>query len=233
MARTAIVTEMLADLSRAGAIRQAHSATPEAAAARLAFRRWQADRLARTHADLLASERFGKAAHFFLTDLYGPDATAMPYEEAERAMPITVRLLPQSGLETLADAWKLDAVSESLDADVMAALGGDAASLTNTRYAAAYRAAGRPDDRARQIDLIVALAEALQRFSRKRYAAATLALMKEPARLAGFGDLQAFLTRGLDALLTAKDIAPFIDTVTTRERAIMAGLMAGDAGVLA
>ncbi len=37
-----------------------------------ALRQWQADRLGRTHRDLLESKRYGPAAQFFLTDLYGP-----------------------------------------------------------------------------------------------------------------------------------------------------------------
>jgi hypothetical protein len=232
MSRDSVITGMLADLARATEVRRQHMATPAAADARLALRRWQAARLAHTHADLLASPRYGKAAAFFLTDLYGADATAMPYAEAERAMPMTVRLLPHSGLETLADAWKLDALSETLDAAMIDTLGGKAKNLTPARYAAAYRTVGQPDNRARQIELIAALAEALQRFSRKRYAKSALAMMREPARLAGFGDLQAFLTRGLEALLAACDVAPFIETVTQRERTIMRALLAGDASPL-
>jgi hypothetical protein len=233
MARPELIAGMLGDLARATDIRRQHTATPRAAAARLAFRSWQAARLARTHADLLASPRYGKAAVFFLTDLYGPDATAMPYAEAERAMPITVRLLPQSGLETLADAWKLDALSEDLDAAVIEKLGGRTDALTARRYAAAYAAVGRTDDRTQQIELIEALAEALQRFARKRYASTTLSLMREPARVAGFGDLQAFLSRGLDALLQAGEVQPFIEAVTARERAMMQAVLRGDANALA
>ena len=207
MSRDALIAEMLADLARATEVRRQHMATGAAAAARLGLRRWQAARLAHSHADLLASPRYGKAAAFFLTDLYGADAAVMPYAEAERAMPITTRLLPQSGLETLADAWKLDALSETLDAAMIDALGGTANALTAARYATAYRSVGHAEDRARQIELIQALASALQRFSRKRFAQSTLAMMREPARLAGFGELQAFLTRGLDALLTESFLA--------------------------
>jgi hypothetical protein len=232
MAHDEVVSGMLADLAAAAATRRAHMAAPAAAAARLGLRQWQAARLARTHADLLASPRYGKAAAFFLTDLYGPDATAMPYAEAERAMPLTIRLLPRAGLETLADAWKLDALSESLDAAVIDALGGAASGLTDLRYAAAYRDVGRAAEREAQITLIEALAEALQRFARKRYASTALSLMREPARLAGFGDLQAFLTRGLEALLQAGDVAPFIAVVVQRERTLKDALLRGDAGAL-
>jgi hypothetical protein len=200
-----LVPAMLADLRRAGEIRQAFS-NGAALAARRALRQWQATRLARTHADLLASTRYHRAATFFLTDLYDPHETATPYAEAARAMPIAVRLLPRSGLETVADAWRLDALTETLDAAMIEQLGGDAQALTSERYAAAYRLADRQADRSRQIDLIGELAISLQRFCAYRFAGATLAMMRRPARLTGFGDLQAFLTRGFEALRDVGDV---------------------------
>jgi hypothetical protein len=226
MKRNALVQSMLSDLAQAGAIRQ-HFASGPLAERRTMLRAWQAARLACTHQDLLASPRTGKAAAFFLTDLYAPDASSIPYAEAERAMPITVRLLPVSGLETIADAWHLDAISESLDAAVLHALGDTGGAITPQSYAGAYREAGRPDDRARQIALIGQLAYALERFGKKPFATTALAMMREPARLAGFGDLQAFLERGLAALHHLGSVNRFIDAVTEREAAISAGLFEG------
>jgi hypothetical protein len=227
MTRHALAATIMADLDEAAAIRH-RFAGGEAAAARQSLREWQAARLARTHADLLASPRYGKAAVFFLTDLYGPDATATRYEEAQRAMPITLRMLPEAGLATLADAWHLDALSESLDAAMIEALGNQIHRIDNEAYARAYAAVARPDDRARQIDLIGVLAHTLERFGQKRYARTALHLMRDPARLAGFGDLQGFLERGLEALHCMGRVAPFIETVSTRETAIMRDLLAGN-----
>jgi hypothetical protein len=231
MRRDTLVAEMLANLARAAEIRQGFS-TGQALAARQGLRRWQAARLARTHADLLASARYGRAAAFFVTDLYDPHDRSAPYAQAARAMPAAVRLLPLSGLETVADAWRLDVLSESLDAAMIAQLGGDTEALTAQRYAAAYQQVGRPADRARQIDLIGALAVSLQHFGAHRFAATTLAMMRQPARLTGFGDLQAFLTRGFEALRDMGDVAEFVDIVTTRERRLMDALLVGDAALL-
>lgn len=226
-----LVPAMLADLRRAGQIRQAFSTGP-ALAARRALRLWQSSRLARTHADLLASPRYHRAATFFLTDLYDPHETATPYDEAARAMRIAVRLLPRPGLETVADAWRLDALTETLDAAMIEQLGDNAEALTAERYATAYRLADRQADRARQIDLIGDLAVSLHRFCAHRFAGATLAMMRRPARLTGFGDLQAFLTRGFEALHDMGDVAEFVNIVSTRERRLMDALMAGDPTLL-
>ncbi|HTZ72042.1 MAG TPA: hypothetical protein VMB71_15410 [Acetobacteraceae bacterium] len=231
MSHSALVDGMLADIAAAADVRRQYS-TGEAAAARHDLRRWQAARLAKTHADLLASPRYAKAASFFLTDLYGPDGNISRYEQAERVMPIAIRVLPQAGLEILADAWKLDALTETLDAAMMDALGGGVHTLTAEGYAAAYRRVGRGAERARQIDLIGVLAYALQRLAANRYAATALALMRGPARVAGVGDLQDFLARGLAALQCLGDVASFVETVTTRERSLMTSLLAGDSVLL-
>jgi hypothetical protein len=70
---------------------------PAAARARLRLREWQAGRLARTHADLLASPRFGEAAQFFLSDLYGPKDFSSRDEEVERILPLLIKMLPGFG----------------------------------------------------------------------------------------------------------------------------------------
>jgi hypothetical protein len=226
-----LVQEMLADLGRAAEVRQAFSSGPNLAARR-ALRLWQSDRLSRTHADLLDSPRYRRGATFFLTDLYDPHERSTPYAEAARAMPMAVRLLPRSGLETVADAWKLDALTETLDAAMIAQLGGDAEALTAARYAVAYRLLDRAADRARQIDLIGALAVSLQRFCAHRFAGATLGMMRRPARLTGFGALQTFLSHGFEALHDMGDVSEFVDIVATRERRLMNALMMGDASLL-
>jgi hypothetical protein len=222
---------MLEDLACAASLRHRFS-SGTAARARQDLRQWQAARLARTHADLLADPRYASAVAFFLTDLYGPDSNATRYEEAESVMPVAVRLLPHAGLETLADAWKLDAICESLDAAMIDALGGRNRPLTSARYAAAYQRVGRAADRAAQIDLICDLARALERLAARRATTMILSMMREPARLAGFTDLQGFLERGLHALQIMGPTAQFIDTVVARERILMQALLAGDPALL-
>ena len=231
MKRDMLATRMQADLQIAADIRHRFAAGA-AAAARQTLRQFQAVRLAPTYADLLANARFSKATQFFLTDLYGPETNLSRYEEAQLAMSTAVRLLPLSGLETLADAWQLDALSESLDAAMIETLGSLVHDLTPARYATAYAAVGRAGDRTRQIELIGALARELERFGHKPLALTTLRMMREPARLAGFADLQRFLENGLDALQCMGGVSDFIDIVTAREHRLMLALLAGEATLL-
>ena len=107
--REEIAQRITQNLARAAELRASANADPKSAEARRRFRAWQAERLARTHADLLASERFGKAATFFLSDVYGATDPTNRDEEVRRAVPTMIKLLPGGGLETVADAIELDA----------------------------------------------------------------------------------------------------------------------------
>ena len=114
--------ELRQHLHAAKALRRMANDAPEAARKRLILREWQAARLSRTYPDLLTSERFGKAAHFFLSDLYGPKDFSSRDEEVERIMPLMLSILPLSALQTLSLAIEVDALSEELDAVMIAEL---------------------------------------------------------------------------------------------------------------
>ena len=92
------------------------------AARRQALRAFQAARLARTHADLRHSPRYGRAAEFFLTDLYSPRDLGPRDAEIERVLPLMTNTLPVSGLRALLLAAEVDAVSEQFDAAMVNAL---------------------------------------------------------------------------------------------------------------
>lgn len=228
--RQEILQQLTGQLTRARGVRAATGLDPALAAGRQALRRWQAERLARTHADLLESPRFARAAHFFLSDLYGPADLDKLHAETERVVPAMSRLLPTAGLVAIAHALELDAVSEELDAAMAAVLGTGA--LSAASYGAAYRTVGLRSDRERQIALIEELGGALDRLGRMPLIGTTLVAMRLPARLARLGDLQDFLERGYSAFHGTPDVAGFVALVVARERAVMAALFAGDDGVL-
>ncbi len=225
------VARLVGELDRAASARAA-GAHPGLSDRRTAFRAWQAARLARTHADLLQSKRFGAAAQFFLSDLYGPQDISVQTEQVRRIVPLMSRTLPAAALETVADAIELDALSEELDAAMIAEAGEKAEALTAPAYGAAYRAIGMQAERARQIDLIEHLGRSLDGLTRQPFIGAALKMMRKPAELAGLGALQSFLERGYAAFRVMRGGSDFVDIVAGRERAISQAVFAGNDAVL-
>ena len=220
---------LLAGLDRAAELRTRVAEDAAFGDRRLLLRAWQAARLARTHRDLLESPRFHDAAQFFLTDLYGPRDLSRHVDEVRRLVPVMTSVLPDWGLATVAHSMELNVVSESLDGAMVEALGEKAADIDDALYAAAYRAVDRIQDRERQIDLIALLGQALDKLTHLRFTGMTLKVMRTPAKLAGLGELQAFLERGYAAFGAMRGGAgEFVSIIVARERAISRAIFAGD-----
>jgi len=215
-----------AQLDAAARTREDLAAGSDAPAKREALRAWQAARLARTHADLLESPRFASTASFFLSDIYGPKDLSRHEKAVRRILPVMTTLLPAAGLETVADAFELNALSESLDASMLAELGEKVFTLTEADYAHAYRAVDRRADRERQIELILHLGQSLDRLTAKPFLGTTLAMMRGPAAAAGLSDLQNFLERGYSAFRQMKGASEFLETIISREKALLDALLA-------
>jgi hypothetical protein len=219
-------------LDLAAELRDSARAKPDVEAARERLRAWQAVRLARTHADLLASPRMGPAATFFLTDIYGANDLSVLAADVKRTVPVMTKLMPLAALETVADAIELHTLSEELDIAMVNALGSRIRKLDAAAYGDAYRTVDRRGDRERQISLIEDLGQALGRLIGQPFVASALALMRKPAQLAGFGELQAFLERGHDAFRKIGDTKEFLDLIVSRERKLLKALFAGDDSLL-
>ena len=227
--RTACVADLKRFLAEARDLRLAAAADPVRGSRRDRLRAWQAARLARTHADLLASPQFNIAATFFLSDLYGPKDFSERDAEMEKVLPIMTTMLPVSGLRTLLLAVEVDALSERFDAEMVAVLGKrlDQDGLTMDDYAAAYRKVDDRDGRELQIQLIGKTGEALDALAHKAFAGAALKLMHKPAQLAGLGELHTFLERGFNAFRSLRRADEFLETIVQRERELMASLFSG------
>lgn len=219
---------LLAQLAEVSRLRSPGLADSEKAA-RLTLRAWQAQRLARTYADLLESDRHREAAGFFLTDLYGPKDCSARDAEIARVVPVLVRMLPAPALETLVDAVRMDALSESLDADMVGRLREMDAldAIEEACYAEAYRRCGRQAEREAQIALILEIGHALDRLTRMPLLATSLKLMKKPAEMAGLGALHSFLFRGFHAFRRMRGADEFLSRVAETETAVMRRLLAG------
>lgn len=192
------------------------------------LKEWQAARLARSYADLLADPRYRPAAEFFLGDLYGPKDFRTRDGELARVVPIMVRVLPARALATLLEAVKMDALSESLDTAMVLALreAGQSGTIDWPAYVEAYRGCGRRPDRELQIALIDKIGKTLDRLTRMPLIHISLALMKTPAQLSGLGALHSFLQRGFDAFSAMRGADEFLAIVSRRETALMEELFA-------
>ncbi len=191
-------------------------------------KRWQAARLARTHADLLADPGMAPAARFFLDDLYGAKDFSRRDAELIRLLPTLTRLLPQRALHTVADAVELDALTEQLDEGLARALGAAAGpGLDEAGYARAYRQPDAAVARAHQLDLVLRIGRSLDGLVSHPAIGRLLAAMALPARLAGVGQMHDFLSRGFAAFAGLPSTEAFLARIDRRERAIMTALLAG------
>jgi hypothetical protein len=227
-----VVQRLHRQLDLAAELQASAKANPHVEAARERLRAWQAARLARTHADLLASPRMGPAANFFLTDLYGSTDLSKLAGDVKRIVPVMTKFLPIAGLEIVADAIELHALSEELDIAIVKGLGSRIRKLDATAYGRAYRKVDRRGDRVRQIALIRDVGQALGRLIGQPFVSSALGLMRKPAQLAGFGELQAFLERGHDAFRKMGDTKEFLGLIVSRERKLLKALFAGDDSLL-
>ena len=216
-------------LKAAKYLRQQANLDPAAARARLSLREWQAGRLARSHRQLLGSPRFGPAASFFISDLYGPKDFSCRDKEVERILPLLIRMLPASALRTLALAVELDALTEELDSAMVAELcrAGQIEHIDEAAYAAAYRAVACRAERQHQIALIRETGQALDRLTKKPLLSSLLKMMRHPAQLAGLGDLHQFLDRGFHAFRGMGSASDFLDAIENKEQQVMSRLFDG------
>jgi hypothetical protein len=217
-------------LAAVRALRAGARTDPAVEERRLALRAFQAQRLERTYPDLLASPRYGPAAAFFLSDLYGAKDVTARDEGVARILPMLVRVMPAAALDTIARAVELDALSERLDlalVDELRRRDPAVRAIGDAAYAAAYRAAGTRADRERQIALTGEIGAALDRLARKPLLGGALRMMEVPARQAALGALHDFLARGLQAFRHMRGAEEFLRIVDRRERLINERIFAG------
>ena len=221
-----LVRKLEQQLILVAAERQAAKREPELLAARVVIKRFQSERLAGTHADLLAAPNTHDAALFFLEELYGAHDLSQRDTDLERIIPTLQKLLPYESLHTITEAVVLDALSEKLDTAMARVLG---PRFSEREYVGAYRAITAPAERARQLDLVQELGDSLCELVKIPLLSMTLSLMRGPARLAGLLDLHQFLDRGFTTFKKMRKPAQFVDTIVGRERRAMSNIYAGKA----
>lgn len=190
---------------------------------------WQRARFQHTYADFIARETDAPACHFFLDELYGGLDFRARDQEVARVAPVMCRLLPEHALRSLADAFRLQAISLELDmAMVRIDPAADFPALSTADYARRYRACGQRDNREAQILLIRGLGHRLEKLVETPLLLRLVVTLRGPAIAAGFGRLQEFLEEGLRSFRRLADPADFVETIYRREWLAMTRLFAGD-----
>jgi hypothetical protein len=182
-----------------------------------AVKHFQHARFERTYADLLADPRYGKAARFFLDELYGPRDFTRRDTQFARVIPALVRMFPKEIVLTVKALAELHGLSEVLDSATGRAL--PEGPLSAQRYGEAWRAVGREADRERQVMLTRQVGMALDAYTRNPLLRHSLRLMRGPARAAGLSELQKFLELGFDTFREMRGAKPFLDIIVAREMA--------------
>ena len=220
-------TDLVCQLERARALHQARAASPGLAARLDRLAAWQARRLNATYADLARQPRYAPAIAFFQSELYGPGDYSRRDSDLARVVPVMTRVLPQGLIATVARAMELSVLSAELDRRMIDKLD-PGAGLTVAAYCNAFRSLANPEQRARQIELIVEVGRALDRYVAKPVLRSALVAMRAPARVAGLAALQTFLERGAAAFRRMRGAGEFLVTVEARETALASAIFAGD-----
>jgi hypothetical protein len=214
-----IASRILQSLAAVETERRRRAATPTLVGDIAALKAYQQKRFARTHASLLAHPRYGRAANFFLNELYGPQDFTQRDAQFSRIVPALVRLFPADIVATVESLAAVHALSERLDTAMAIHLAGERPARTS--YVRAWQATGEAAARARQIALVMSVGEALDRHTRSFVLRTSLKAMRGPARAAGMAALQTFLEAGFDAFGAMGGAKEFLATIHARETALV------------
>lgn len=189
------------------------------------LQRFQVERLRSTYADCASQPKYRAALEFFVADLYGPHDHSQRDRDIRKVLDQWARLLPARALDAVSRALEVELLTHTLDVAVADALQ-DAPPSFET-YPAAYRRAGRYEDRRRQIDLILAAGRDLDSLIDIPALGTALRMARVPARLLGVMDLQQFLERGYRAFKQMNGAQALLQIIDQRETDIMHRLMRG------
>ena len=222
-------TRILQSLAAVDVERRRRAASPGLDASVDALKAYQQQRFARTHAGLLAHPRYAPATRFFLDELYGPQDFTQRDAQFGRIVPALVRLFPADTVATVEALAAVHALSEHLDTAMAIHLDGQVPARAS--YVRAWQATGEPSARARQLELVMHIGQALDRHTRSFVLRASLKAMRGPARAAGMAALQTFLEAGFDAFGAMRGADEFLARIAASESALSSRLF--EAGAVA
>ena len=188
---------------------------------------WQQARLARTYTDLAADNRYAPAIAFFMNELYGVKDSSLRDRDLARMYPTIKRLLPKFAFDAVTSALELDVLAEEFDQALTVEIGRQP--VNEASYLKAFRAVGRRDDRLRQVVLMQAVGEGLDRMVKKPLIFSTLKMLRGPARVAGLAEMQQFLEAGFGAFRHMGGADYFLSTIASRESILIGRILDGEA----
>ena len=209
-------------------LRDVFAADPAAAARLAELQQWQSERLLRSHADLRANPRYRQAVEFFFNELYNGGDPRGRDRDVMRVQRVMEKLLPREALAALCLAIELEVLSQELDADVVRGLPAGPISVETLRRGLSP---GGPTPGSRATDRAARRHRQLpgSTWSAKPIIRRLVRFARGPAHAAGFGTLQEFLERGLDAFETMHGADEFLATIRDRELRAMERVFAGAA----
>lgn len=195
------------------------------------LKRFQARRFAGTYADLLASPDYGRAARFFLEELYGDRDYRERDAQFARIAGAVEKLFPKDVAQTAEGLARLHALTESLDHSMARAM--PLAHIDDVpNYVVAWKATGRREDRERQLEAVMVIGEEMARITRLPGLRMMLRMMRGPASAAGMESLQRFLESGFDTFASVAKLRggteTFLRTIREREQQLMGLLFDAD-----
>ena len=216
-------------LGRLREFRRRRRRDPQWARRRHRLTRWQSQRIARTHEDLLSHPRSGPAIRYFLTHLYAPADFTQRERELERIAPILTRVLPASHLHNLTISLEMNVLTEELDAALLAMLldGLGTEEITEETFLEALRRCDDEPRRRHQIELLLEVGNDLDTVVNTPGAYTAMRWSRVPAKLAGLGELQQFLEAGFKVFREVRGAKGFMTTIAEREMKVLDSIYAG------
>lgn len=221
-------TAILQHLGHVAALRAQLAQQPALAAQVQAIKAYQHRRFEHTYADLLAAGSDTRnAALFFLSDLYGSQDFSARDAQFARIVPALDRLFPTELVHTVCELAELHDLSETLDrrmGEARCQAQAGPAAVDAAAYVDLWCSVAAPEQRERQVALMLAVGQALVGYTRNRLLRHALRMMGGPARLAGLEAFHGFLERGFETFRALPRPQAFLDTIAQRERALSARL---------
>ena len=194
-------------VARVAYLRRLTLSNPELAATTKAVKRFQAERFMGTYPDLLASEEYGGATRFFLTELYSDKDYAERDAQFSRIAGALQTFFPKQVVATAVSLAELHVLTEDLDHQMAVQWMQQSHLLRQegladpgevVQYMRAWQAVGCSPERDRQLETVLAVGAELDRLTRTRGLRVMLKMMRRPAVSAGLDSLQRFLELGFD-----------------------------------